>query len=88
MKKSTTSFAQAAAIIFLVLALNAANAATNVAQFDFKAGGFVAGTNELTRWTSPQNVALEFSADWEIELDALRNVVGAEAAGLGVALPR
>ena len=63
--------------------LIAASAATTVAQFDFKkAGGFVAGTNEVTRWVSPQNIALEFSTDWELQPDALRNIAGAEAAGL------
>ena len=70
--------------LVMMLAMTvAANAATTIAQFDFKkAGGFVAGTNDLTRWISQQNIALEFSADWQIESDALRNVSGAEAAGL------
>ena len=69
-------------IAFLFASANA-SAATTIAQFDFKkAGGFVAGTIDLTRWTSQQNIALEFSADWQVESNALRNVANAEAAGL------
>jgi len=58
-----------------------------VGQFDLKhtlaTGALVEGTNGVSSVVSPQGVALEFSQkDWEFENDALRNVVGAEAAGL------
>jgi len=53
-----------------------------VGQWDVKAGGFVA-TNEITRWSSPQGVVLEFSGDEWIESNgALKNVGGIEAGGL------
>ena len=85
MKKSIPDLLKATAAIgtlaLLAALASAANAAEVLGQWDYLAGGFETGTNNVTRWVSPQGVALSLG-DWEAWQGSIRATGGLNGAGL------
>jgi hypothetical protein len=71
-----------AAALFVALATNSHGQARVVAQFDYKAGGFV-HSNETVRWTAKQGTTLCLkNTEWLFENGALKTTGGFDGLGL------